>query len=213
LNKYDHIIWDWNGTIIDDADLCVDIVNELLSKNGLDLVRKSFYQENFVFPVCEYYSKIGLASAGVGFDKVSKYFITEYRQRYHNCSLHDNITALLETFKNRGINHSVLSAGCQNDIDNFIKSQKLDPIFDFSTGVRNTDASGKIEIADIHRLKIFYPNNKILLIGDTVHDYEVASHLGIDVVLFSGGHNSRDRLLNCNTIVIDNFEELNWVLD
>ena len=213
MNKYDHIIWDWNGTIIDDADLCVDIVNELLSKNGLDLVRKSFYQENFVFPVYEYYSKIGLASTGVGFDKVSKYFITEYRKRYHNCSLHDNITALLETFKNRGINHSVLSAGCQNDIDNFIKSQKLDPIFDFSTGVRNTDASGKVEIADIHRLKIFYPNNKILLIGDTVHDYEVASHLGIDVVLFSGGHNSRDRLLNCNTIVIDNFEELNWVLD
>ena len=35
LKKYTHIIWDWNGTLLDDAWLCVDVMNGMLGERGL----------------------------------------------------------------------------------------------------------------------------------------------------------------------------------
>jgi len=43
-----------------------------------------------------------------------------------------------------------------------------------------------------------------LLIGDTVHDYEVAKALGVDCVLIPNGHQSREKLLLCNVPILDN---------
>ena len=34
LQKYRHIIWDWNGTLLDDAWLCVEILNEILRRRN-----------------------------------------------------------------------------------------------------------------------------------------------------------------------------------
>ena len=37
LKKYTNIIWDWNGTLLDDAWLCVDVMNGMLKEHGLPL--------------------------------------------------------------------------------------------------------------------------------------------------------------------------------
>ena len=46
-----HVIWDWNGTLVDDAWLCVEIVNELLARRGLALTTPCRYSEVFGFPL------------------------------------------------------------------------------------------------------------------------------------------------------------------
>ena len=35
MSKYGHIIWDFNGTLMDDAWLCIEVMNEMLSRRGL----------------------------------------------------------------------------------------------------------------------------------------------------------------------------------
>ena len=55
MNKYDHVIWDWNGTIIDDAYLCVEVMNQVLKNRDLPLINISSYRKNFCFPVKKYY--------------------------------------------------------------------------------------------------------------------------------------------------------------
>ena len=57
--KYKHIIWDWNGTLIDDAWLCVEILNNILEKRGLNAITIDDYREHFTFPVRDYYVKLG----------------------------------------------------------------------------------------------------------------------------------------------------------
>ena len=42
-----HVIWDWNGTLINDGELCVSIVNELLLELSIPSVSLQFYRENF----------------------------------------------------------------------------------------------------------------------------------------------------------------------
>ena len=53
------IIWDWNGTIVDDAQVFVDIMNVFLNEKKLKNISIKDYNNNFVFPVENYYTSLG----------------------------------------------------------------------------------------------------------------------------------------------------------
>ena len=76
LKKYTHIIWDWNGTLLDDAWLCVDVMNGMLEERGMKLKTVDEYRELFDFPVRDYYEKLGFNFKDEPFDKVGMEFIT-----------------------------------------------------------------------------------------------------------------------------------------
>ena len=45
--KINHIIWDWNGTLVDDGWLFVELINSVLKKRGLKEISLSDYQKKF----------------------------------------------------------------------------------------------------------------------------------------------------------------------
>ena len=53
------IIWDWNGTLLNDLDLSVSTINTLLYKRELPLLKNDTYKEVFSFPVKDYYQAVG----------------------------------------------------------------------------------------------------------------------------------------------------------
>ena len=57
--KYKHIIWDWNGTLLDDTWLCVEGINNSLKKRSLQTITKEIYRKVFSFPVEDYYKRLG----------------------------------------------------------------------------------------------------------------------------------------------------------
>ena len=57
--KYQYVIWDFNGTLLDDVKLCFDLLNKMLSKRGFETVTIEKYKEIFRFPVKEYYRLAG----------------------------------------------------------------------------------------------------------------------------------------------------------
>ena len=59
LSKYSHIIWDWNGTLLNDAWLCVEVMNGMLAKRNLPIRTLNQYMDIFDFPVKDYYVKLG----------------------------------------------------------------------------------------------------------------------------------------------------------
>ena len=54
-----NIIWDWNGTIVDDAWVFVAIMNSLLKKGGLPQTDLQYYRKNFCFPIQDYWKGLG----------------------------------------------------------------------------------------------------------------------------------------------------------
>ena len=54
------LVWDWNGTIVNDVFLFVEVLNVLLLKNNLPLLSSDLYREEFVFPIDEFYKKLNL---------------------------------------------------------------------------------------------------------------------------------------------------------
>ena len=212
--KYSHIIWDWNGTIIDDARLCVDLVNELLDEFNLERVTIAYYLNNFSFPVKSYYASLGLPIDSKNYKALSEKFIINYRKSFPNCKLQKGARNCFQYFQRNSIKQSVLSAGNQKDLNDFISFHNVSLFFDFASGVDDVFAQGKAELAKHHFNKIGLPASEVLLVGDTLHDAEVAGELGLNCILFSGGHNSKELLLKPSYPVIDSLEELsNWVQD
>src|SRR5262249_46428492 len=76
-----HVIWDWNGTLLDDVDLCVEIVQGMLERHGLARIGLAEYQSVFRFPVREYYKDVGFDFAKTPFEAVSEDFMSTYLDR------------------------------------------------------------------------------------------------------------------------------------
>jgi phosphoglycolate phosphatase len=53
--RYQNIIWDWNGTLLDDVMLAINVVNEILRDHDKQALTHERYLEIFDFPVKHYY--------------------------------------------------------------------------------------------------------------------------------------------------------------
>tara|TARA_B110000196_G_C21128464_1_gene657189 strand:- start:1446 stop:2111 length:666 start_codon:yes stop_codon:yes gene_type:complete len=190
--KYKHIVWDWNGTLLDDRWLCIESINHILKSRKMALVSNEKYRNLFCFPVIKYYEKLG-------FDFTIEHFpIPEFLEYYKNgfekCNLHNDAEFVLRRIKELGFTQSILSAGKQNSLIRWVKHHKIEKMFSHLIGIDNEKADGKIE-AGISWLKNSdFSSEHILLIGDTIHDSEVSKAMGVECILIDIGHVSTYRL-------------------
>jgi len=206
--KYKHIIWDWNGTLLDDAWLCVEVLNYILKKRGRKTTGIDTYRKQFSFPVKDYYIRLGFNFSVESFDQIANEYIAEYNRRRFECQLHKGATEILDFLKDRGINQSILSAYHQDMLEEIVDYFKLTSYFNNLAGLNDYYASGKVHIARRLLDSFQIDSKKILLIGDTIHDFEVAEDIGADCVLLSCGHQNHERLTKCRCKVIDSTDKL-----
>ena len=79
--KYKHIVWDWNGTLVDDTWLFVDIMNGVLKNRKLNGITLDDYRNVFDFPVQDYYQKLGFNFEDEPFESAGLDFIKIYDDR------------------------------------------------------------------------------------------------------------------------------------
>ncbi len=89
-----------------------------------------------------------------------------------------------------------------------INDHGLTKYFKHITGLDHIYATGKLVIGRELIKKIDVPLQKIVLIGDTLHDHDVADDLGIKCILIANGHQSRERLLQSGDPVLNDMREL-----
>ena len=206
-NKIKNIVWDWNGTIVNDAPLFVDVMNGLLKTKGLPVTTLNFYKKNFCFPIEKYWSSLGFSFTKQEFIVLNNFFISEYKKRMFEPSLHKGILDLV-LLMGGGNKQFVLSASEQGLLNSSIEFYKLNNVFSDCLGVNNLNARGKIALGkklfEQHGLK----NNETLFIGDTEHDKEVADSLGSQIVLIAHGHVSFQKLKKTKAPVVKSVSEL-----
>ena len=201
--KYKHIIWDWNGTLVDDAWLCVEIMNNILEKRNLNLITIDDYREHFTFPVRDYYVKLGFDFSVEPFEVCGMEFIHDFKNRKFEASLYTQMESILDKLTKIGISHSVLSAQNQTLLDETVAHYQLQNKFERINGLDDHYAHSKVNIGKSWIKTLSYNHNEVIMIGDTVHDFEVAQAMGTDCILIASGHNSRERLENTGVLVLD----------
>ena len=211
---YTDIIWDWNGTLFNDIDLCAEIMNILLTQEALPNISIKKYKEIFTFPVIEYYKIAGHTFERNSFEVLGKQFMVENERRKAKCGLFDGVGALLGKIKSSNVRQHLLSAYEQNSLNNIINHYQINSYFTNIVGLDNIYASGKSHLAHLllEKIRSNGSDEKILLIGDTIHDYEVAKEINSDCILLSHGHQDEERLLKLGIPVAKDFSDLEILL-
>lgn len=202
---YSHVVWDFNGTLLDDVSIGVETINVLLKKHGLPLLDDvETYRRHFCFPVVDYYEKIGLERER--FELYAAEWVSEYSLRSASATIYSGARELVEFFKENGCRQYLLSATEQKMLEKQIESLRLRAYFDELIGQCDTYGSGKMEAA-VNWSKKVKPK-RALFIGDTVHDFEVATAAGADCVLLASGHQDYARLALCGCLVFEGIPAL-----
>lgn len=207
-----NIVFDFNGTILDDVDVSVDALNACIKKflPHIKEVSNEYYLENFAFPVGKFYEGIGFDFSKINYDELSTFFIDYYESRaFNECNLFPGMKDLLKTLKEKGFRLYILTATFYDLLIRQLKKYEIYDYFDGLIAQDNKYAGSKVEKA-----KLYFTTNNIIpaesiMIGDTTHDIEVANELNMArVISFSKGHNSYKRLKDYNEYVIDDYSQL-----
>jgi phosphoglycolate phosphatase len=183
-------------------------MNKVLQKRGLSPLTPERYQTIFDFPVIEYYRKLGFDFSAEPFFTISTEFVTEYERRRPECGLRPGALSALRHNRKRGVSQSILSASKQAYLIEAIGQFGIGDMFTAVAGLDNHHAFGKVEIGQRLNSEIDLDREEILLIGDTVHDYEVAKAIGVECYLIPSGHQNQQRLAACGARVIGALSEL-----
>jgi phosphoglycolate phosphatase len=207
-NQKGIIIWDWNGTLFDDVDICMDSMNVLLTKRSLPLITHDLYKQVFTFPVSDYYQRIGFDFNKELFDDVAVEFIDAYRNRVTRATTFPSVNAILLAFKNAGYRQFLISAMEHDFLTETLITNDIIHFFEAFSGITDHFANGKLEMAN----RFFRENriniSKAYFIGDTIHDFEVAESLGVKCILIANGHQSIERLKKTGAKVVNELDEL-----
>ena len=208
-----HVIWDWNGTLLNDTWLCVEVLNGLLARRGRQAITEDDYRQNFGFPVIHFYEYLGFETDVDSFERVSREFIGDYEARwFEECVLHPDAHDVLTAMAASGVTHSVLSAAKQEALELGIQHYGLSEHFMGLVGTDNIYAQGKVVRGKHWIEQLPWSPEEVVMVGDTLHDFEVAEAIGSDCVLLAHGHHSPERLATTGKRVVHSLRELVDVL-
>jgi phosphoglycolate phosphatase len=206
MNRIKHIIWDWNGTLFDDVELCLEIINGILSRRNLGLLSLKDYRSIFTFPVKDYYEIAGLDFNKYSFEDLGREWMEEYELRKGECCLHKGAAGIIEKISGKGIGQSILSAYSQQSLEQIISRFGLRKYFTHMNGLDHIYATSKIENGKQLIKKLGSRGAENLFIGDTVHDYEVSKEIGASCILIADGHQGKKKLETCGVDVYDSLK-------
>lgn len=200
------IFFDFNGTILDDLELTFNLLNEMLVEEGHKEVTLERYLDIFDFPIKDYYIKAGFDFKKHSFEELAVRFIKRYQPQSLELKLHEELIQTVLELKEEGHNVIVLSASKYDNLVEQLKHYNIYHLFDDILGIEDIYAKSKVDLA-----KIYIENNKIeskdiIVIGDTLHDNEVAEALGGKMIYYSKGHQAPHRFKK--GIIIDHYRGL-----
>mgnify|MGYP001098141258 CR=1 FL=1 len=204
--EYSHILWDFNGTILNDVEAGINSANKLLSRRNMTLIEnRDQYHDVFGFPIKAYYQRLGFDFEKESYESLAVEWVHLYLEFVKESQLQEGVLEALEFFQDKKIRQTILSATETSMLERQVINLGIEHFFDELLGLDNIHAHSKVSVG-----KEWITNNrsaKALFIGDTVHDYEVASEIGIDCVLIAKGHQNRKTLEACGVPVFDQVNE------
>lgn len=207
-----YVFLDFNGTILDDVDLCMNLLNDLLFKQNRMPISKDKYKNIFGFPVKDYYIKAGLSFDIEPFEILANRFIDNYKRMSPKCGLYSNVIDTLNYLKNKNIHLILLSASEYNMLINQCNYYNITSYFDDILGTDNIYAESKSGIGNKYITFNYINRDECVFVGDTNHDYLISKEMGIKSVLVTYGHQSRNVLEECDSILIDDISAIKEII-
>ena len=105
-----HVIWDWNGTLLNDIEVVVAAVNDTIGAFGAPELSVDGYQQTFTRPVAKFYERLlGRPVEQHEWRTIDDTFHDAYEARLADASLAVGAREVLDALAAEGTSQSLLS--------------------------------------------------------------------------------------------------------
>lgn len=212
MNKYDYVIFDFDGTVTDTGEGILKSLQYSFVANGRPAPDLSDLKKFIGPPI--HYSYVTFYD--ISEDEVGEY-IKKYRERYrakgiYECYIYDGMKELIETLRANGVKIGIASSKPIRLIYDVMDHLGITDLFDAVSGVQFDDSnhSGKADLVRnaMEQLGVD-DNNKVLMVGDRYFDIDGAAGAGVDSCGVLFGYGSKEEFEEHNaTYIVSNPDEI-----
>ncbi|MGF7234212.1 MAG: HAD family hydrolase [Frankia sp.] len=201
-----HIVWDWNGTLLDDFGACLAAVNHAVADYGI-AVSAQTYHRCFTRPLHVHYARlIGRDLRAGEYDGLARRWADAYTRLVPSTRLREHAEDVLEAVATAGCSQSLLSLWDDHALRLEIRRRGLGRWFRLAEGA-TADAQKKGPLLAAHLERLGAGSRPVVLVGDSEDDAVAAAGVGIDCVLVTSGYQPRETLMATGFPVVGDLVE------
>jgi phosphoglycolate phosphatase-like HAD superfamily hydrolase len=200
-----HLVWDWNGTLLDDIDAVIGATNAAFAEVDLAPVTLEQYREMYCVPIPLFYERLlGRLPTEAEWERMDGVFHRHYAERRVGCGLTEGVEELLVQWQLAGRSQSLLSMYGHEELVPVVRGYGIERHFVRVDGRTGPSGGSKAQHMERHfaALDGISPEHTVI-IGDAVDDAVAAAHVGARAVLYTGGSHSRASLEAADVPVVD----------
>jgi phosphoglycolate phosphatase-like HAD superfamily hydrolase len=188
-----HLVWDWNGTLLDDLALVVTATNVSLASVGGPSVTAEEHRRDFRRPVWTYYEYVlGRRLTPEEFAALDRVFHDAYRRGLAETALAVDARDAMAAWTGT---QSLLSMWRHHELVPLVTRHGLHTQLLRVDGLRDRVGGGsKAPYLRAHLDALGLKGSDCVLIGDSIDDAHAAQEVGAGIVLYTGGITHPERL-------------------
>jgi phosphoglycolate phosphatase-like HAD superfamily hydrolase len=209
-----HVVWDWNGTLLDDLDVVVSAVNDTLATVNRAPITIREYGANYTRPVLRFYERLlGRAVTNEEWLAFDDAFHESYGRLVESAGLADDALEALNAASASGVGQSLLSMYWHDELIPQVERFGLNQFLIRVDGLRGTPGDKKVSYLERHIREVETARATqldpaaVLVIGDALDDADAARTLGMSCVLYDGGSHPAEQLESAGLPVVGSLME------
>ncbi|MEV7238381.1 HAD family hydrolase [Streptomyces sp. NPDC051020] len=204
-----HLVWDWNGTLLDDNEAVVGATNAAFAEVGLEPLTLEQYREMYCIPIPRFYERLmGRLPTEAEWERMDGIFHRYYTEQRVACGLTAGAAELLAQWQLAGRSQSLLSMYVHEQLVPVVRGYGIERHFTRVDGRTGPSGGSKAQYMERHLAALDgISPERTVVIGDAVDDALAAAHVGAGAVLYTGGSHSRASLEAAGVPVVDSLAE------
>jgi phosphoglycolate phosphatase-like HAD superfamily hydrolase len=200
-----HLVWDWNGTLLDDLHAVIDATNDVFDHFpdhnflGGDRLTVELYPTLYTRPIWTFYGRLlGRQVTREEFEAFDVVFHAAYRRRAARCELTADAAEALAAWRGQGSGQSLLSMSFHDELVPLVEQHGVGEYFLRVDGLRQSfggDCKADHLRLHLEQLGLVDQPDQVVLVGDTLDDAAAAKAVGASCVLYASGTHTLSALL------------------
>ncbi|HZH75214.1 MAG TPA: HAD-IA family hydrolase, partial [Archangium sp.] len=173
-----HVVFDFDGTLVDSRELAVQLINELAEKGGFSRLTAENLEELRNLSIIERCSRLGIPTYKLPWMAIQ--LARSYRKGVPSLLFNEGIPELLKELRARGLKLLILSSNSEENIRAFLKRHSAeDWVEDIYSG---GGAFGKASKLRTLLKRTGLRREQIVYVGDEQRDVEACKQVGVKVI-------------------------------
>ena len=204
-----HIVWDWNGTLLDDNHAVVAAVNVVCAEFDREHIDIEQWRALYRRPLSKCYADLlARELSEQDWARIDVLYHEHYRELLDTCGMADGVPHALDDWAEAGGSQSLLSMWFHDELVELVTARGLHDRFARMDGLRTKVGGGSKAVHLRNHLEAQQLDpSRVVLVGDVLDDAHAAEQAGTDCVLVTTGVMDRKKLEAAGYPVVDSIPE------